>query len=580
MPSISQLDPARALTGQELLEFSQPSVHQPNPTQLKYDSVHTTLEDFRSWLLQHRNGEAVLFRLRGDFLDVLAQDGETWLAGFQLSGAKPLDPAPLPWVTGALFTVNHSVLHEGKWYRCLKNHQATTFAADFEAGLWLLVYDFFEFIDTLQRADVATAIEGTDTLAMMTPATTKAAFAKYPYKAHDRLLFRTLEERVRDRVSLADFGTNTAAFQAAIDALPTLGGTIFVPTGDYSAVVVANLVFGSKVVYWDADPATLPLGLLNVRRTGAFSVPQESGAANVTVQTRDFLDLGDSPAATTATRHYGHHVTGSMVEDGVSAARELRGYSFDLGSVANDPLVQVSGARGRVHATTGQANLRGFLGTAEGRAVGFTGKLAGVVGRVLKGASSALRSVGVLGQADTGALAAFLASAPTDATAKPSYGYAVGRGTTEVLDPTVAQYAGYGGGEGDIFLGHTSATDDTPIFRVTKEGKAVASSFRSLTLTVANGAAVSFVPPKTSGFLDLFAEEQNNYYGRIIYKVGASPFVTALTAASLFNTRLTALTGTTGTASRLTVGIAPDGKIYIENRTATPLNLVLSFQTA
>lgn len=54
--------------------------------------------------------------------------------------------------------------------------------------------------------------------------------------------------KLNDIIRIKDFGTNTAAFQAAIDALPAAGGTIDGDSGTYTGI--GTLTVGSKRVHW------------------------------------------------------------------------------------------------------------------------------------------------------------------------------------------------------------------------------------------------------------------------------------------------------------------------------------------
>jgi hypothetical protein len=59
-------------------------------------------------------------------------------------------------------------------------------------------------------------------------------------------VLRTVEDALRDLVSVKSFvtGLNDAAFQAAIDSLPTNGGMVFVPPGNYTFSNTVNLRSG------------------------------------------------------------------------------------------------------------------------------------------------------------------------------------------------------------------------------------------------------------------------------------------------------------------------------------------------
>lgn len=58
----------------------------------------------------------------------------------------------------------------------------------------------------------------------------------------------TNKVKLNDIIRIKDYGTNTAAFQAAIDALPAAGGTIDGDSGTYTGI--GTLTVGSKRVHW------------------------------------------------------------------------------------------------------------------------------------------------------------------------------------------------------------------------------------------------------------------------------------------------------------------------------------------
>lgn len=77
---------------------------------------------------------------------------------------------------------------------------------------------------------------------------------------------RNVQDKLREVVSVKDFGAvgdgatnDTAAFQAAIDVLPLIGGLIRVPSGTYSLGSAPTL--GTKSIYWDINPAATFSGM-------------------------------------------------------------------------------------------------------------------------------------------------------------------------------------------------------------------------------------------------------------------------------------------------------------------------------
>jgi len=76
---------------------------------------------------------------------------------------------------------------------------------------------------------------------------------------------RTVESKLQERVSVLDFGADptgvadsSTAFQAAVNALLSAGGTISVPYGMYKVNTAPT--WGTKTVYWNIDPAATITG--------------------------------------------------------------------------------------------------------------------------------------------------------------------------------------------------------------------------------------------------------------------------------------------------------------------------------
>lgn len=123
------------------------------------------------------------------------------------------------------------------------------------AGLWPAIY--------LSSADYKVTLQDAFGVVVWTQDPVTALLGVTGDGSAVKVKGRTLDARAEDVVTVRDFGagTDTAAFQAAINALPAAGGSILVPPGDYSGVVPGSLSLGGRSVVWSARGATLPSGM-------------------------------------------------------------------------------------------------------------------------------------------------------------------------------------------------------------------------------------------------------------------------------------------------------------------------------
>jgi hypothetical protein len=103
-----------------------------------------------------------------------------------------------------------------------------------------------------------------------------------------------------------------------------------------------------------------------------------------------------------------------------------------------------------------------------------------------------------------------------------------------------------------------------------------APAFHSTVVTINNGAAYSFTPAMTSGLILLCCNNDSTVGLSAVWRSAATHYCTALAAGTNTNVTTGALTGTTGTAGKVTVSAnSADGMIYIENRRGA--NLIFRF---
>lgn len=393
---------------------------------------------------------------------------------------------------------------------------------------------------------------------------------------------RPLADRSADAVNVKDFGATSGGsagsllttFQAAINALPAIGGSITVPAGDYSNLVATSLTFGTKAVTWNAFGATLPASMPGCTiRAGIFSLPESSIQANRNVRIHNNWTM-DPIETISGTRQYAHHVSGFLSHlSGSPTEVETRAFSFDLGTNQNDVVDAVRGVKGRVYATGGKANIRAIYGFAESTSGGsHTGELTGLLGTIYR--NSNLNTDGdayaVRGHVDNGCTGSFQAAAGVSG-AVASFGFACRTGTGGPFMASVACFQAHGGGAGDMYMGYTSNTDLTKIFQVTNAAHVKAVSYYSNTVSIADGAVATLTPPATTGFCKVWFDGGGTY-GEVFYRTSAA-LCTKNYGAATFIATTGDLTGTTGVAGNITVSMGTTGLLNIENRTGATRNI-------
>ncbi|CDO35825.1 hypothetical protein [Novosphingobium sp. KN65.2] len=393
---------------------------------------------------------------------------------------------------------------------------------------------------------------------------------------------RTVEAKLKESLSVCDKGAVSgdtagnllAAFQAAIDELPSIGGTVVVPDGDYSNLVADSLSVGSKAVSWRRDGAiVLPAGMPGVVLTsGTVSLPESSVQSNRTVRVHDYRKMGNI-AATASTRQYAIHIEGYLEHvPGSPAELEARAYSFDLVSNQGSIVDVVRGMKGRVAGNGGDGNYRAIYGFAESiDGSDHDGSLTGVIGTAYKNSGNSNTngdSFGVRGHADAGCTGMFQAAgAKAGEECTVFFAYSVRTGTGQPAKPTVAQYQAHGGGTGHMFAGYVSNTDLTFAFIVDRLARMLVKSACSGAVTLANDTVWSFTPPNPTGNMDVWVELTAQASGDFNYRANASPLCTPRTtvlSAISFQTGIP--TGATGPVDKMNVFVGSDGKIYFENR--------------
>lgn len=393
---------------------------------------------------------------------------------------------------------------------------------------------------------------------------------------------RTVQDKLRETPSVNDFGAvgsgdETASFQKAIDALPSAGGEILIPPGDYSWTL-GPFSAGSKVITWRAKNAIVPSGLPGaVVSTGNFNVAMSGRQSNKPSDVFWHVNLGDDyqlGVGNQTPRVF--HVEGTVQNNpDYSGASFLHAYSFTLSTKETTASMgEVRGVKGVVIGEAGNTTLRAIHVMAEGRA-GYTGIMTGIMGTVdhidqPDGVWSNISgSTAVRGQVGAGAMACFQAEAFVQMQ-KPSYGYLVARQGDGRILPEVACYEGHGGGNGDIFRGTKDESSSAVIYSVDNKARVMARSYYSGRVTIANDGVTTLTIANSVGFsgvIIFFAVDTLNSFGQAFFRTSAtSPTMQQMSAGTAVAFASGALTGTTGTAGKLTVSAKSDGTLDIENR--------------
>lgn len=416
-------------------------------------------------------------------------------------------------------------------------------------------------------------------------------------------------------LSVTDYGAkgdgstvDTAAFQDAINALPSNGGQIIVPPGNYSTVVPASLsVPVNKMVSWIAYEATLPDGMPGViNRSGYQSQPYENTAGTgprpgAAYQRMIAKDHTPDPA-TGSQQDSILYLEGHSPESDSQLASEFAALRFNMSSLMYDSVnnpsnLDVKGIQGVSVGDTGNAKVRSIRTTSVG-INGHYGLVTGIMGAAHRsgviptespflGNGTDVWTSGVAGPYLTGDAAMIAQVGPGiqanircegfSAAERPQYMILQARGNA-AINPEVAVIALHGGGNGDVINIVRSDTDTTQIGYISRLAEVQMASFSSKTAgPVADDSYISVTPPAATGFIDIFCAGTSSNWVRAYFRVGTSPVMTASGQGSASAVTTGALAGTTATDGQFTVSAAADGLIYIENRTGQSRSICMHF---
>ena len=393
---------------------------------------------------------------------------------------------------------------------------------------------------------------------------------------------RSLADRFGDVVNVKDHGgkgdgvvDDSSAFTSAIDELPSQGGIVLCPNGDYSATTVGSITTGSKVVrFWGYD-ATFPANMPGVVvTTGNLAIPMVSNNADRTGDIFNHMELG-ARDVTVAEYDRVFHVDGSLPDNAsATTQRELIAYSYALET--DHALLEggdIRGMKGIVRANGGGSNIRSNHVIAEGLN-SHTGDLTAILASVFRsdetdGVNNPIgQSCAVVGQVGAGCLGVFEARA-RGADQRPDFAYRV-RGGANALKPEIACFQMHGGGNGAFFRGLRDEDSSDVIYNVDNKARTMAPSVYSGRRTIGDDAIITITTPEAVGSAGMIVvwsvSGDSQVSGMGFYIVsGTARMQEGFSGTALDFVTIT-LTGTDGVDGRVSVGAVNDGTIVIENR--------------
>jgi len=380
---------------------------------------------------------------------------------------------------------------------------------------------------------------------------------------------------VTDHGALLDGSTETAAFQAAIDATPVEGGLIFVPDG--TTPVLGTLALGTKVIGWldlgDILPSTIEGQVLT---SGNFSTSIVSGESSKDgiIQHRLVNESLEVPVGE-IDRIY--HVEITVPTDaGISTQREAIAYSFLMETDHHEPNGgDIRGIKGIVRGNGGQANLRAIHAIVQGYN-GHTGDITGVLSDVFHSDKTSGvndptgKSACFIGQIGPGMTEIFTCRSDLRAGGvpeRPNYAFRVQEGANAVR-PEIACYQGHGGGNGDLLRMLVSDTDTTELGTINNKGITQWPGYYSGSESVLDDdVTATIIPNNATGFIEVWTEGASTPWGKVFFRATGTAVTSIAYGGTDLEVTTGALVGTTGTDTKLTVSADNAGNLYIENRT-------------
>lgn len=402
-------------------------------------------------------------------------------------------------------------------------------------------------------------------------------------------------------------GSDIAAFQSAMDCLPSGGGFIMIDDGDYSNLNPYEIILpAGKMVNWFINAAILPDEWPGaVYRAGYRLQPHESSNAYSprpgNAYQRIIVESHIPNTAQTNQQDSILYIEGHIPDVEIPLAQEFSAIRLNMTTKAKTAGVPYSnadvkgingifvgdGGNGKVRAIrTTSAGINGHSGLVTG--IMAAAHRSGVIPQTPEFGGDGIRQF-VSGQAgpyglgmDAPIIAQVGPGIPCAirmegfaGVERPQYGIYQNIGN-QGLEPSVAVIGIHGGGSGAMIQGRASAVNQRVVFSVDSIGKVMGQGFNSGTYTVADDCKITIDAP-TSGFIGVFAVSTSAAWIFGYFRTGATPFLTPIAAGSVARTSTAALSGTTGDDNCLTISTKVDGNIDIENRTSVTRSIVVVF---
>lgn len=394
----------------------------------------------------------------------------------------------------------------------------------------------------------------------------------------------------------------TAVFQATIDSLPEIGGTIHLAAETYDITPASLTVDPSKMLRWEIDEdGVLPEGMPgSVITRGDRDMPYTSGVAtgfngqrpgnheNITISNHvvkggvpnqedsiyyieGHLDL---PSAGLDTEYAGLRINMSAA-DATEPGAALRGIHLsttgDGGSAKLRSIRATSkGVNGHDGLVTGgmisavrsgiipiSAGGDGVAVYASGDAGPYPNQDAGIISQVGPGIRTAIRAEGFAGKE------------------RPQVVFQQSFGNQALL-PENAAVQLHGGGNGRVMEVFTDEDGGAMIAAIGKIGDFTSQAMRGSyeSIEIASDAAVQIPLARTGGFLFVYSPGSTTFWSiSFVRAISGSSGNASIAVGSGMDLSTGVLTGTTGTDGRCTASV--DGQsFWIENRAPATRNFV------
>lgn len=407
-----------------------------------------------------------------------------------------------------------------------------------------------------------------------------------------------------------DGSEELAAFQAAIDALPSIGGRIYVQPGDYSWLDPNDLTVATgKMLSWYDREGDLPTGMPGSIITSGFRNQPGESSSGLSSRPGDAFErriiASHIPNPAQASQQDSIYYAEGNVPYYVSGnPSEFAAYRFNMTSAAFDNVstpgnLDIKGIQGVVRGVGGNAKVRSWRGVSWGLAghdgivtgVMQSAQRGGVIPTSMGGDGTAVFVSGTagpyksgdaafIGQVGPGIQAVFRAEGAAGKE-RPQYAWLQASGNQGLL-PEISTFELHGGGNGATARLKRSETDSTVIQRWDNDGRFSAVAYRSNVdpIAIADDAVLTIPLPSLHGMFEFWLENVLGGFGKIQFRAASagSVGVTSVFAGSLVDVKAagTNLTGTTGTDGRVSISVYQDS-IQIENRLGATRNVGFLF---